>query len=51
MRVLAIATMTAASENQRRQHQQHVDRAADRLDQHARQHAAGDRAKRRARRR
>ena len=33
--------------DERRQHQQHVDRAADRLDQVARQDAAGDRAKRR----
>ena len=35
-------------QNQRRQHEQHVDRAADRLDQKARQQPAGDRAERRA---
>ena len=48
MRVLATATITAAEQNQRRQHQQHVDRAADRPDQVPRQHAAGDGAERRA---
>ena len=38
--MFAIETMTAARENQPGEHQQHVDRAADRPDQHAREQAA-----------
>ena len=49
MRRLAISTIAAAERDQQRQHEQQVDRAADRFDEHPRQHAGGHRAERRAR--
>ena len=47
MRRLAVRTMAAAERDQQRQHQQQVDRTADRLDQHPRQDTRGYRAERR----